>query len=55
METKKVIVNGKEIDLITKIDEDMIEKNEYFFNDLEDTLDLSPVINNIDMEDDKNE
>lgn len=42
METKKVIVDGKEIELVTKLDEADIEYN--LKDDLDDTLDLSEIL-----------
>ena len=54
METKKIIVNGEEIDFVMKVDEDYFERHLDF--DDEDTLDLSKEVNFIkEMESESNE
>lgn len=38
METKKAVMNGQEIDVVVKLDDDF--KDECVFEDLEDTMEL---------------
>lgn len=50
METKKVFVDGKEIEIVTKLDDGFKESNDFYYDD-EDTLDLSKVVEDINSKD----
>ena len=54
METRKIVVNGEEIEIATKIDDDIRENNNVYSCDHDDTLDLSEVVEIVNKEDSGN-
>lgn len=54
METRKIVVNDEEIEIATKIDDDIRENNNVYSCDGDDTLDLSGVVDKVIVEDSGN-
>lgn len=56
METRVIKVNGEEVEIDIKLDEDYIENNDDFYDEFSDTIDLSNEVDSInDMEIKENE
>lgn len=53
MESRKIVIDGEEINIITSISDDEIEDNSDLFsaNDLEDTIEIDEIIKEIKGED----